>query len=194
MIGLSLAGCNQDTQMERATPMATPTTFNRFAKVPERPPEVRLVRDDAADPVVGVLNVVNWQVAGGPAVPAQQKPWQMTTPVPRTGATTFEFDTSIPPGWSSVDVFVALSDETGSPVDPETGDPTLFGPIYLECVPDADGCMERNGETVRWDVLPKDMYEEEFVTVWAQWLLIPENQDERPGTVSATWVFHFINE
>ena len=91
-------------------------------------------------------------------------------------------------------MFVALSDETGSPVDPETGDPTLFGPIYLECVPDADGCMERNGETVRWDVLPKDMYEEEFVTVWAQWLLIPENQDERPGTVSATWVFHFINE
>ena len=72
--------------------------------------------------------------------------------------------------------------------------PTLFGPVYLECITDADGCMESHGTSVRWDVIPRDMYEEEFVTVWVHRLLIPEDKDERLDTVSATWVFHFINE
>ena len=121
MIWLFLAGCNQDAQMEHTTPMVTPTTINRFSKVPEYPPEVRLVLGDAAAP-------------------------------------------------------------------------TLFGPLYLGCIPDADGYMESHGTNVRWDAIPRDMYEEGFVTVWAQWLFIPEDKYERPATVSATWVFHFINE
>lgn len=166
-----------------------------FVEAPARPPEVILITNNSEEPVSGTLTVVDWDYLGGEKVIEEpSKPWESIDPFARTNETIIQFDTHVPPGRASMDLFVALDPETGLPIDPDSGEPSPFGPVYLECAPYSEACMATDGNKVTWPVLPELIRPYEYVSIWAEWFITPIDETIQPGTVSASWLFHFVNK
>ena len=137
---------------------------------------------------------MNWTVLGGVKVPVPDKPWSGVVATPRHGATTLLFETDVAPVRVYLQVFVALDAETGLPFDPETGETVRFGKIYIDCSTYSEPCLEADGDFWKWEAFPEEMFEHEYVTVGAQWLLQGDSSGRKSGTVRGGWQFHFVNE
>ncbi len=165
-----------------------------FSRAPLRPPAVSLIRGQGEDPVPGKLGSMDWTLLGGVKNPVPDRPWSQAVTAPRNGATTLLFETYAAPVWVIVNIFVALDPETGLPIDPSTGESIRFGEVYLECHPYSDECMEAEGDSWKWDGMPEEMLEHEYVTVGAQWLMQSDSSGRDDGLLTASYQFHFVNE
>ena len=192
---IAVIGCGSQLKLDSNEPVQEGSGRDFFVEAPARPPEVTLITNNSQEPVLGTLTIVDWDYLGGEKIIEEpRKPWESIDPFARTNETIIRFDTHVPPGRASMDLFVALDPDSGLPIDPDSGEPSPFGPAYLECAPYSEVCMATDGDTVTWSALPERVRPYEYVSIWAEWFIAPIDETIQPGTVSASWLFHFVNK
>ena len=95
----------------------------------------------------------------------------------------------------SFQLFLDVEQNSQLPINPLTGELTDVGEIYRECRTNHDTCIDFDDTSARWSAaLPESMFKQEYITVYAEWIVSPSSIDDLLGSVSASWLFHFVNE
>ncbi len=190
-----MVGCDSQQVHSPNTDMSSRDRYIATPSLPPaRPPHLVLTGGATGATEYGKLYVANWadlddSVSLSPTTPVA---WPIASA--RNAATTLEFRAPTPPVFVSLQIFAAVEEGSRLPADPETGQTTDIGQVYQECHTFLQPCMESDGSSARWSGLPETMLAREFVTVYAEWVKPLRSTDDLPGRVSASWLFHFVNE
>ena len=197
IVFIAMLGCgaqHDGTEAEMKRPGDLLPGEMPFSRVPLQATVVTLIRGHREDPIPGKLGSMNWTLLGGVENPVPDRPWSQVVTAPRNGATALLFETYAAPVWVIVNIFVALDPETGLPIDPARGESIRFGEVYLECHPYSENCLEAEGDSWKWDGMPEKMFEQEYVTVGAHWLMQSDSSGREDGLLTASYQYHFVNE
>ena len=152
---------------------------------PEKVPELYAVNLDRTIQIPALLDIGDWSSMGGPTFLEESGQF-------RKDANIIEFRTHVPPDYAIVDLYYEIDNSTGIPIG-KVEEGITIPDMRFECRGRNSGCFVSDGQTSSWAVLPVAAASEEYVNVFACWIVRPPKPGKKP-TVEANWGFHFINE
>ena len=156
------------------------------------PPLVTLFGGELNEPIAARPEVVNWsQISGERDEVDFDAPITWPEPTARQSGTIVQFHSPAPPVLAEFRISYAVDPETGHPIDPNTNEVRTAESEVIECSYYYDQCMEFDGSIARWDVLPAEMAETEYINIYAHWVF--PREDIGLGLVTGNWSFHFVN-
>lgn len=191
-----LVGCGSDLMTDSDVPTVSGIPFIQVPDPPSRqPPPLKLIDDNSECVAVGQLYEADWGDVDRSSIILPLTPVVWPAALPRNGAATLEFISPVPPTFVSFQLFLDVEQNSQLPINPLTGELTDVGEIYRECRTNHETCIEFNDTSARWSAaLPEAMFKQEYITVYAEWIVPPSSIDDLLGSVSASWLFHFVNE
>ncbi len=159
---------------------------------PETVPELYAVNLDRSIQIQAQLDVGDWSSMGGPTF--LEEPDELNWPAgqSRKDANIIEFRTHVSPDYAIVDIYYEIDPKTGIPIG-KVEEGITIPDMRFECRGRNSGCFISDGQTSSWAVLPVAAASEEYVNVFASWIVRPPKPGIKP-TVEANWGFHFVNE